>query len=108
MTEAILIYITAASPNEADRISEALLERRLVACVNRLEGVKSRYWWQAALESAEECLILAKSLQRHWPDILATVGELHSYTVFDAVAIPILDGNPEYLRWIAESTAGEI
>ncbi|MBM3457488.1 MAG: divalent-cation tolerance protein CutA [Armatimonadetes bacterium] len=105
--EAILVYITAGSAEEAERIATTLLEQRLVACVNTVHGVESRYWWHGALERAEESLLLAKTVRDCWPRLLAAVREIHSYEVFDAVAIPILEGEPAYLEWIRESTARE-
>jgi periplasmic divalent cation tolerance protein len=105
--EAILVFITAGSEEEGARIADALLDARLAACVNRIAGVHSAYWWQGAREEAGEVLLLAKSRREHWPRILETVRSVHSYDVFEAIAVPILEGSPEYLRWIRESTAQE-
>ena len=107
MQSAILVYITAGSVQEAERIAEALLAARAVACVNRVYGVHSAYWWQGQREAAEECLLLAKTRQELWPEVLRIVREHHSYEVFEAIAVPIIEGSPEYLAWIAESTQSQ-
>ncbi len=104
MVEAILIYITAGSAAEADRLAEALLSDRLAACVNQVPGVKSAYWWRGEREASEEVLLLVKSRRELWPEVLAALRARHSYEVFEAIAVPIVEGNPEYLAWIAEST----
>jgi periplasmic divalent cation tolerance protein len=103
--DAILVFITVGSEDEARRVTDALLERRLVACVNRVPGVASEFWWQGARDTAAELLLLAKTRRELWPEVLETVRAHHSYEVFEAVAVPIVEGNPDYLRWIAESTA---
>jgi periplasmic divalent cation tolerance protein len=102
---AILVFITSGDEAEADRLTEALLQDRLVACVNRLSGVSSRFWWQGSLDTAQEVLLLAKTRQELWPKVLETIRAHHSYEVFEAIAVPIVEGNPDYLRWVEESTA---
>lgn len=102
--QAILVLITAGDEAEAERISGALLQHRLVACVNRVSGVHSDFWWKGELDHADEVLLIAKSRAELWPRILETVREHHSYEVFEAIALPILEGNPDYLEWIQQST----
>jgi len=101
--EPILVLITAGSVEEADRLAEALLEQRLVACVSR-GAVSSAYWWQGARERADEVLLYAKTRRELWPRLLSTVRGLHSYEVFEALALPIVEGNPDYLEWITRET----
>jgi len=103
--EAILVYITAGDEQEAARISSALLEAGLAACVNQLAGVSSNFWWNGKRDSAQEVLLLVKTRRELWTRVLATVRENHSYEVFEAIAVPILEGNPDYLRWIEETTS---
>jgi periplasmic divalent cation tolerance protein len=103
--EAILVLITAGSQSEGEHIASALLERRLVACVNRVPGVVSEFWWQGSRDRADEVLLLAKTRRELWPAVLQCVREHHSYEVFEAIAVPILEGNPDYLEWIEQSTA---
>jgi periplasmic divalent cation tolerance protein len=105
--DAILVMITAGSEAEAEKVGGALLEARLAACVNCLSGVRSDYWWQGAREQAGEVLLLAKTRRALWPRVLETVRAHHSYEVFEAIAIPIVEINPDYLRWIEETT-GEV
>lgn len=100
----ILVLITAGSEAEAERLATALLGDRLAACVNRVSGVRSDFWWKGELDRADEVLLIAKSRQDLWPLILETVRSHHSYEVFEAIALPIIDGNPDYLQWIQQST----
>lgn len=102
--EAILVFITAGDAAEAQRVADALLEARLVACVNQVPGVQSDFWWQGQRDRANEVLLLAKTRRSLWARVLETIRAHHSYEVFEAIAIPIVEGNPDYLQWIGETT----
>ncbi|MFH0913663.1 MAG: divalent-cation tolerance protein CutA [Chloroflexota bacterium] len=101
----IVVLITCASAEEAERISRVLLERRKAACVNLASGISSRFWWQGRLDSAEEVLLVVKSRASLLEDIIRLVRENHSYQVPEVVALPIVGGNPDYLRWLEEETS---
>ena len=99
----IVILITTKDVSEAQKISNQLLEKKLVACANIIEGIQSLFWWQGKIDSAKEVLLILKSQQRLFKKIVKTVKANHSYVVPEIIALPILDGNPDYLKWINES-----
>ena len=99
-----VILITASSPEEGARIAEALVSERLAACVNRIDGISSVYWWKGKMERESECLLIAKSRGELVERLTARVKEMHSYSVPEIIALPIEAGNPDYLMWIAEET----
>jgi periplasmic divalent cation tolerance protein len=98
--------ITASDEAEGNKVAGALLEARLAACVNMVPGVSSRYWWQGALESAQEALLIVKTRRSLLEQVVATVKASHSYTVPEIIALPILGGNPDYLAWLRTETGG--
>lgn len=100
----VAVLITASSPEEGGKLAEALVEEKLVACVNRVEGVSSVYWWEGKVERSTEVLLIAKTRGDLAEKVVARVKALHSYTVPEVVALPVVAGNPDYLRWIDEST----
>jgi periplasmic divalent cation tolerance protein len=102
--EASLLYITTQNSGEAQAIGKALIEERLVACVNIIEGIQSMYWWNDSITSDTETLCVAKTKTALIPDVIAKVKTLHSYTCPCVVALPITGGNPEFLAWIARET----
>lgn len=105
MSDLRLVYVTAASVDEATKIGRALVEERLAACVNILPGMRSIYRWQGAVETADEVVLIAKTRAALVQALVARMREMHSYDVPCAVSLPILDGNPDYLQWLGEETA---
>jgi periplasmic divalent cation tolerance protein len=99
----IVVLITTSSMAEAQVIGRALVEGRVAACVNIVPGLRSLFRWQGAIEEQEETLMLVKSRGEYLPSILETVKRLHSYTVPEIIALPILAGSSDYLAWIDES-----
>jgi len=100
------VYMTAPSAEEARRIGRILVEERLAACVNVIPGMTSLYWWQGKIEEGQETVLIGKTRQDLVDRLTTRVKALHSYTVPCVVALPILGGNPDFLRWIGEETAG--
>jgi periplasmic divalent cation tolerance protein len=99
----IMVTVTADSEEQAKRIAEILLTRRLVACANIVANVQSHFWWKGKVNHSKELLILLKSRGELLDEIVRVVKENHSYEVPEVVALPIVGGNPDYLRWVDES-----
>lgn len=99
----VVVLVTAGSEEEAARIGRTLVGERLVACANLVPGVASTYWWQGHIEQATETLLVLKTRQELVPQIVTRVRALHSYTVPEVIALPVVGGNPAYLQWIDES-----
>lgn len=100
-----MLYITAGSRDEAKKIGRALVEGRLAACANIIDGMDSVYWWEGKLTEDREAVLIVKTRAELVAAVTARVKALHSYTVPCVVALPILDGNPDYLAWLAAETA---
>lgn len=98
------VYMTASSREEAKKIGRALVEERLAACANVIDGMESVYWWQGKLTEDREAVLIAKTRAELVPALTERVRALHSYTVPCVVALPILDGNSDYLAWLGEET----
>ncbi len=104
MSEEIVILITAASAEEAAKLAKALVDEHLVACVNIVPGVRSFFFWEGRTQEASETLMVCKSRMPLLEKLSARVRELHSYTVPEIIAVPVVAGLPAYLRWLNEST----
>ena len=99
-----LVYMTAGSVEEARNIGKELVSRRLAACVNIIDHMNSFYWWEGALQDDREVVIIAKTREDLVPVLTERVKSLHSYECPCVVSLPILDGNPAFLEWIAQET----
>src|SRR3989338_6640885 len=100
----IVILVTAKDEDQAKRIAEKLVEEKLVACANIVPGIQSIFRWKGKVDSAKEVLLVLKSRRRHFPSIVKAVKALHSYDVPEVIALPIVEGNKDYLNWLTEST----
>src|SRR3989338_6912506 len=99
----IVIFITAKDKEEAEKIAGHLVGEKLAACVNIVPGVSSAFWWENKIDQAQEVLMIVKSKKVLFGKIVAAVKKVHSYSVPEIIALPIIDGNKDYLKWISDS-----
>lgn len=103
----VVLYSTAASKEEAERIAAALVEGKLIACCNQVEGVSSIYFWEGKVNQEKEVLMIMKSRESLIPAILHRIKQLHSYKVPELIAMPIVGGSPEYIDWVLDNTLSQ-
>ena len=104
MSNARIVLTTAGSQAEAHKIAQALVERRLAACVNIVPQIESVYRWQGNVEKATEWLLLIKTQAGTFERVRDAIKELHSYDLPECVMLEVAAGSSEYLNWIAENT----
>lgn len=104
MTEARIVLTTIDDPERARALARALVGRGLAACVNIVDRVHSVYRWQGAVETAEELLLVIKTVASQVEPLEQAIRELHSYALPEFVVLPVDTAAPEYLRWITSST----
>ncbi|MFC1594029.1 divalent-cation tolerance protein CutA [Candidatus Omnitrophota bacterium] len=100
----IVVLVTAANKEEAQKISNGLIQEKLAACVNVIDGVNSIFWWEGKVDSAQETLLVIKTKQSLFEELEKKVKELHSYDCPEIIALSITAGNKAYLDWIDDST----
>lgn len=100
-----MVYVTAASKDEALKIGRTLVTERLAACANVLDGMQSIYRWRGAVEEAAEAVLILKTRKELVDHVIARVAALHSYDVPCAVVYDMVRGLPTYLDWIDVSTS---
>jgi len=101
VVEPIVVLVTASSSEEAARLAQALVDERLAACVNVVPGLRSIYRWQERVETADEVLLIVKTARHLLPAATHLVQSLHSSTVPEVIALPIVGGAAPYLDWLA-------
>ena len=102
--ENIVVFITASNEDEAANIARALVEGRLAACVNIAGNLRSIYRWQGKVEDESEVLMIVKTQKKLFHSLAQKVRELHSYSVPEIIAVPIVEGSEDYLKWLKEVT----
>jgi len=100
----IIVLITTSDEVEAGRIARALVEARLSGCVNIIKDIRSIYSWQGKIEDENEVLMVVKTRESLFDSLMEKVKELHSYTVPEIIALPIIRGSEDYLKWLKEVT----
>jgi len=104
MSELIIVLVTCSSEEEAVKISKALVEDRLAACVNLISPVRSIYRWEGKIWDEREWLLMIKTRKERFKEIKTKVKALHSYSVPEIIALPIIEGSSSYLGWLLEMT----
>jgi periplasmic divalent cation tolerance protein len=99
-TDRIIVLITAGSEEEAHKIAELLTNEKKAACVNIVPGIDSLFWWEGKIESARESLLLVKTRASLLPEIVELAKRTHSYEVPEIIALPIIAGSDDYLKWL--------
>jgi periplasmic divalent cation tolerance protein len=100
----VLIYSTFPSSETAEAAGRALVERRLVACVNILPGMTSIYRWEGAIACDAEVVMIIKTRQSLAAEAMAAVKPLHPYANPALLVLPVLDGAADYVRWLLDET----
>ena len=99
----IVVFLTAASGEEATRLADLLVGAHLAACVQILPEMESVYRWQGQIERQSEILLIAKTTRGKFAELEREVRALHSYETPEIVAVPIITGSQPYLDWLSES-----
>lgn len=103
-TTNLIVLVTCGSGKEARRLSEALVRKRLAACVNTMVSpTTSVYWWKGKVETATEVLMLVKTTRTKFGALEKEIRRLHSYKTPEIIAVPIVAGSKPYLKWLRES-----
>lgn len=102
----VFVYTTWPSVVEAEAAGTALVEAGLAACVNILPGMRSVYRWKGAVERAGETAMIVKTREGKVAEAQAAIRARHPYDTPAIVALPVVDGDQDYLGWIVRETGG--
>jgi periplasmic divalent cation tolerance protein len=98
----ITLFLTCANAEEAQKISDKLLDGKLAACVRQTD-VKSSFWWEGQRQDAEEVQLIIESTEEKFVAIESVVRELHSYETFVLTAYPVVQASSGVQDWVKES-----
>jgi periplasmic divalent cation tolerance protein len=100
VTNCIQVITTTETKSDAQAIARAVVEKRLAACVQIIGPITSTYWWQGEIETAEEWMCVIKSRQDLYERLEEAIREVHPYDVPEVLAVPVIAGSKDYLRWL--------
>lgn len=97
----ITLFLTCADQAEATKITRALLEKRLAACIKQMP-VHSTFHWEGEIQESDEVLLLIESAEEKFDAINKVVEQLHSYKEYVLTAVPIVKTTPGVMQWVKE------
>jgi periplasmic divalent cation tolerance protein len=100
-----MVFMTAASVDEANRLADMLVDKRLAACVQIMREMNSVFRWQGKVERQREVLLIAKTLSSKFAEVEREVVKLHSYETPEIVAFPLTAGSAPYLEWLSANVS---
>lgn len=98
----IAVLTTTATRDEALRIAEALVQQRLVACV-QISQIESVYRWQGEVQHEPECRLLCKTTAAQYPQLEAAIRALHPYELPAIFALPVEQAFGPYADWVQDA-----
>ena len=101
--KAVVVFVTAPTLKEARSLTRTLVREKRVACVNIVPKIESTYWWKGKIETESEVLLIMKTSASKVQTLIRRVKQLHSYSVPEVIALPVVAGNPDYLAWLQAS-----
>ncbi len=102
--ECCVVFVTVGKREEAEKIAEAVVGERLAACCSLTAGVRSIYQWKGEICRDEETLLILKTRRERFEALRARIKDLHSYEVPEIIALPIIAGHADYMKWICNET----
>ena len=105
MSDAIVVFMTAGSADEARRIAQQLVETRLAACVQILPEIESIYRWNGEIQREKELLILAKTSADNFAELEKSVRAIHSYETPEIIAVQASQISEPYRTWLIQNVS---
>jgi periplasmic divalent cation tolerance protein len=105
MTDALVVFCTCSSREEALRLAQAIVTEGAAACVNMMPLVESVYRWEGKIETAQEVLLLIKTTREKFDVLRELIVKMHSYDTPEVIAVPVVAGLAKYLEWLGATIA---
>ena len=100
----VVIYCTVPDMKLAKEITKIIMKHKLAACVSRIENVRSTFAWEGEVNEEKEILLMIKTRRANYGKIKLLIEELHSYSVPEVIALPVVDCSEDYLKWLVRET----
>jgi periplasmic divalent cation tolerance protein len=98
------VLTTTEKKDTAEEIAQKVVAKRLAACVQIVGPIISTYWWHNKIEKSKEWLCLIKTKKELYNELESTIIEMHPYEVPEVIALPLVTGSKDYLKWLEDNT----
>lgn len=105
MNDAVIVFTNLPDREAAVKLANELVTKKLAACVNVLSECTSVYRWKDTVENAREVPVLIKTRAARYAEVEAAIRGLHPYELPEIIAVPVVRGFDDYLRWVADETS---
>ena len=103
MDKYIIITTLCDKEEIANRITDTLLEKRLVAG-SQLSKVRSKYWWNNELEECDEYKLEFRTKESLFAEIESEIKKIYDYETAEISYSEIKGASKDFLDWIDEET----
>ncbi len=103
MVRYLQVFTTTETKNMAEKIADALVEKRLAACVQVVGPISSTYIWKKKKVKNSEWLCIIKTSEKRYDDVATAIRRIHTYEAPEILAMPITRGNRAYLKWLSDT-----
>ena len=100
----IVVYCTVPSKKIAKDITRVIMKHKLAACVSMIENVKSVFSWDGEICEEKEILMMIKTRRTNYGKVKLVIEDIHSYSVPEIIALPVVDCSEDYLKWLVKET----
>ncbi len=100
--ETIRVVYISIPREEAKELAKGIVDNRLAACVNIVPKIESYFWWEDEVQFEEESLLIVKTTQMRFPDLMEYVRDNHPYELPEIIGLPLAAAFPDYVAWVKE------
>jgi periplasmic divalent cation tolerance protein len=102
-TRCHIVLTTLPSREAAETIARTLIEARLAACVQLIDGLRSIYRWRGRVEESAEVQLIAKTTPDASTALIDRLQALHPYDVPEILTLDAT-ASASYAAWLLEET----
>jgi len=103
MDKVILVLTTVGSEQQAITIAEELMEQELCAVINILPMMRSIYRFKGKVFDDEENLLIIKTTDDLYDEVVAVISQMHTYEVPEIVGIRVDKCQSNFIHWISQN-----
>lgn len=100
----IVIYCTVPNKKLAKSITKIIMRHKLAACVSMIDRVQSVFSWDGEICEEKEVLMMIKTRRANYGKVKLVIEDMHTYSVPEIIALPIVDCSEDYLKWLIKET----